>query len=82
MNALCGEHRLILSLGSKCILGQFATNLHSVYSGYVQEIFDNVVSQVRRLVNDQITAVEEKEGYLPKVMRAADQTLIKVSDRA
>ncbi len=34
----------------------------------MREIFDNVVSQVRILVNDQITAIEEKEGRLPKVI--------------
>ncbi|KAJ4406589.1 hypothetical protein N0V91_004532 [Didymella pomorum] len=35
--------------------------------GHVREIFDNVVSQVRILVNDQISAIEAKEDRLPKV---------------
>lgn len=35
--------------------------------GHVKEIFDDVVSQIRSLVNAQISAIERKEGRLPKV---------------
>ncbi|KAH8725615.1 hypothetical protein GQ44DRAFT_771933 [Phaeosphaeriaceae sp. PMI808] len=34
--------------------------------GHVKDTFEHVVSQIRALVNDQISAVEEKENKLPK----------------
>jgi len=43
--------------------------------GHVREIFDNVVSQVRILVNDQISAIEAKEGRLPKVSNHMQYTV-------
>jgi hypothetical protein len=36
--------------------------------GHVGEIFENVTSQIRSLVNDQIKTVKEKEGKLPKAV--------------
>ncbi|KAF2463866.1 uncharacterized protein BDR25DRAFT_272389 [Lindgomyces ingoldianus] len=36
--------------------------------GFVEDIFDNVISQIRALVNDQISAVEKKSGHLPKAV--------------
>ncbi|KAH7414561.1 hypothetical protein DE146DRAFT_763391 [Phaeosphaeria sp. MPI-PUGE-AT-0046c] len=35
---------------------------------FVEDIFDNVISQIRALVNDQISAVEKKTGRLPKAI--------------
>lgn len=35
--------------------------------GHVRQIFEEVISQIRVLVNEQIDAIEEKEGKLPKV---------------
>jgi hypothetical protein len=35
----------------------------------IKDTFEHVMSQIRALVNDQISAVEEKEGKLPKVIR-------------
>ncbi|KAF2127837.1 actin-like ATPase domain-containing protein [Dothidotthia symphoricarpi CBS 119687] len=40
----------------------------SLDRGHVREIFDDVVSQVRSLVNDQVSAVEEKTGRPPKAV--------------
>ncbi|ORY18632.1 hypothetical protein BCR34DRAFT_473300 [Clohesyomyces aquaticus] len=38
------------------------------YVAHCAPIFDNVTSQIRRLVNDQISMVEKKEGRLPKAV--------------
>jgi hypothetical protein len=43
-------------------------NTNSFFSrGHVQEIFENVTSQIRALVNEQIDNVKSKEGTWPKV---------------
>ncbi|KAF2726578.1 hypothetical protein EJ04DRAFT_517742 [Polyplosphaeria fusca] len=36
--------------------------------GHVSEIFEDVVSKIRGLVNDQIASVEDEEGRLPKAV--------------
>lgn len=36
--------------------------------GHVRQIFEEVISQIRVLVNEQIDAIEEKEGKLPKAV--------------
>lgn len=34
--------------------------------GHVRQIFEEIISQIRVLVNEQIDAIEEKEGKSPK----------------
>jgi hypothetical protein len=41
--------------------------LISQSSGMIKEMFDNVIHQIRALINDQIRKVEEKEEKAPTV---------------
>ncbi|KAF2824912.1 hypothetical protein CC86DRAFT_456871 [Ophiobolus disseminans] len=44
-----------------------APHIITLSQGHVKEIFDNAVSQVQELVNDQTSVIEGVEGKLPKL---------------
>ncbi|KAH6629649.1 hypothetical protein C7974DRAFT_394938 [Boeremia exigua] len=56
-----------LSLPFECI-ERGAPPQINLEHGYVLDIFEDVTTQIRALVNEQIRAVEEKEGRLPKAV--------------
>jgi hypothetical protein len=51
-----------------CRLARFDASLR-LRRELIKDTFEHVVSQIRALVSDQISAVEEKEGKLPKVIK-------------
>ncbi|PVH96466.1 hypothetical protein DM02DRAFT_731204 [Periconia macrospinosa] len=72
MHATNAEHRHPCNLKSSppsplLWMGQkkFLTSLHREF---VEDISDNVISQIRALVSDQISAVEKRSGHLPKAV--------------
>ncbi|KAF2267197.1 hypothetical protein CC78DRAFT_541863 [Lojkania enalia] len=56
-----------ITLPIECVQ-QGAPHSITLNKGHVREIFENVISKIRSLVNDQIDAVEEKERRLPKAV--------------
>ena len=48
----------------------------------IKEMFDNVIHQIRGLINDQIRKVEEKEGKAPTVGALMSRTYVGTANSA
>lgn len=61
------ERNWKITLPNECVARGAPPDI-TLNRGHVSEIFENVISKVRSLVNDQVDAVAAKEGRLPKAI--------------